>query len=474
MNTIEQRKQIRYSGRLNTSPSGGCWRRVGLLGLFLAAAIAAPAQTFTTLVNFDNTNGAGPVALTLVQGTDGNLYGTTQGGGTNNLGTAFKMTAAGLLTSLHSFTGSDGQTLVNGLVLGRDGNFYGIAEFGGSGGAGTVFKMTPDGTVNTLHIFVTTDGKYPLGPLVEGADGVFYGGTGQGGANGQGTIFKITSGGAFTSLHDFAGTEGSGISGGLVRGNDGNFYGVSFFGGTNGAGAAFEVTPAGTLTPLASFGGIYGGNPGGGLVLGSNGNFYGTTEGGGAHNGTGTVFKMTPSGALTVLHTFHTADGFQPNAPLIQATDGNFYGTTVSGGANGAGDIYQITPQGVLTIEHSFTSSEGSTFGDLFEATNGILYGPTYLGGTQKMGSIFSLSVGLGPFVETLPTSGEIGANVKILGNNLTSATAVNFNGTPAVFTVDSKSLITTTVPAGATSGFVTVTTPTKTLKSNVKFRVRP
>ena len=232
----------------------------------------------------------------------------------------------------------------------------------------------------------------------------------------------------------------------------------------------FKVTPGGTLTPLASFG--VGDNPNGGLVLAGNGNCYGTTQNGGPYSA-GTVFRATPAGTLTTLHNFHNSDGFQVNAPLIQATDGNFYGTTVGGGT-GVGTIFKVTPKGELTTVHNFDSAEGSTFGDLFQATNGTLYGVTYLGGTHKDGTIFSLSVGLGPFVETLPRYGRTEATIDILGTNLTAATSVSFNTTMTTFTVVSASEITATVPAGATTGFVTVTTPTTTVKSNVKFQVLP
>ena len=200
----------------------------------------------------------------------------------------------------------------------------------------------------------------------------------------------------------------------------------------------------------------------------------------------GTIFKITPTGTLTTLYSFCTqsgcadGDGENPIGGLVQATNGDFYGTTFNGGANDEGTVFEITPGGTLTTLYSFCAQSGCTDGyaplaGLVQATNGTLYGTTGYGGasgTHSAGTVFSLSVGLGPFVETQTTSGEVGAAVKILGSDLTSATSVSFNGTDATFTVVSRYLITTTVPAGATSGKVRVVTPSRTLSSNVPFRV--
>jgi uncharacterized repeat protein (TIGR03803 family) len=162
---------------------------------------------------------------------------------------------------------------------------------------------------------------------------------------------------------------------------------------------------------------------------------------------------------------------------LVQATNGNFYGTTACGGANNAGTVFEITLGGTLTTLHSFEgpSPEGAgANGGLAQATNGSFYGTTTAGGANNDGTVFRLSVGLGPFVETQTTSGKVGAAVKILGTDLTGATSVSFNGTAATFTVVSSSLITTTVPTGADTGTVQVVTPGGKLSSNVPFRVLP
>lgn len=242
------------------------------------------------------------------------------------------------------------------------------------------------------------------------------------------------------------------------------------------------------MTTLHSFDRTDGYYPYAALVQADNGNLYGTTwEGGASTNcsdGCGTLFEITLQGTLTMLHSFESTDGAYPFAGLVQATDGNFYGTTGSGGANNWGTIFGVTRTGALTTIHSFCGQLGCPDGEdpaggLVQATNGNFIGTTSYGGrsancTLGCGTVFSLSVGLALFVETKPEAGKAGTLVKILGNDLTGVTSVSFNGTPAVFNVFPDSEITTTVPTGATTGFVTVVTSTRTLTSNRRFRVRP
>ena len=157
--------------------------------------------------------------------------------GLADLGTVFKITPAGTLTTLHSFQGpfSDGSTPLASLVQGTDGNFYGTTATGGSIGIGAVFKMTPSGTLTILHSFNGADGDAPESELVQASDGNFYGTTSQVGPNGVGTVFKITPGGTLTTLNSFAqgGSNGSSPYGGLVQATDGNFYGTTYAGGTS-------------------------------------------------------------------------------------------------------------------------------------------------------------------------------------------------------------------------------------------------
>jgi uncharacterized repeat protein (TIGR03803 family) len=468
----------------------GARKICAILLLCAASATAAPAQTkFTSLFSFAGTNGANPHYVYLVQGTDGQLYGTTYVS-TGSGGTVFKITTAGKLTTLYTFC-SDGEPCLDGaqpdagLVLATNGDFYGTTMNGGTNNDGTVFQITSAGKLTTLHSFDSTDGAEPEVGLIQASSGLLYGTTSSGGSSDVGTIFDITTAGKLTSLLSFDGANGDYPDGKLVQGTDGNFYSTTEE-VNSGSGTVFKVTSAGKLTTLHKFTGTDGAGPTSALVQASNGNFYGTTQAGGSHGG-GTVFQITPAGKLTTLYSFcaqsECTDGLNPSAGLIQATDGNLYGTTFSGGSNetscnaGCGTIFKITTSGTLTTLYNFCSQSGCTDGyspqeGLVQHTNGTLYGLTYYGGTDGLGTVFSLSVGLGAFVETLPTSGKVGAKVIILGTNLTGATSVSFDGTAATFKVVSSSEITTTVPAGAKTGLVTVKTPAGTLSSNLVFVV--
>ena len=480
-------------------------RMAFILLLFCAASISAPAQ-LTTLASFDKTDGSVPAypAAPFVQGTNGNFFGTTAAGGANDEGAVFEMSPTGKLVRLYSFCSqpgcSDGAIANAGLVQAVDGTIYGTTAFGGTNNQGTIFEMTPAGKLTTIYRFCSVpgcpDGADPSAGLLQAFDRNLYGTTFSGGAYGNGTVFKLTKAGTLTTLASFDGTNGSNPDfGSLIQGNDGAFYGTTVAGGantacgqTNGCGTIFRVTPLGRLTSLYSFctqvNCADGASPYGGLVQGTDGNFYGTTTAGGAF-GYGTVFKLTTSGKLTTLHSFDYGDGAYPQAALILGTDGNFYGTTPNGGASGvAGTLFSITPAGQLTTLYSFCSKANCAdgngpFSGLIQATNGKFYGATFAGGTSLncnggCGTAFTLSTSLGPFVETRLTSGKAGAHVVVLGNNLTGTTAVNFNGTPAAFTVVSATEIVATVPTGATTGFVTVATLGGTLTSNQPFRVIP
>jgi uncharacterized repeat protein (TIGR03803 family) len=465
--------------------------RIGcVFGGFLSLALSVSAQTFTTLDSFNGTNGRAPFAG-LVQAINGNLYGTAWIGGNTYVGTVFKITPGGALAVARNFRGSNGSLPRAPLIQSTDGALYGTTEGGGTVNLGTVFEITPSGTLTTLHSFLGTDGSEPLAALVEASNGNFYGTTSQGGPNYDGTVFEITPNGTLTTLYNFCSqtscTDGAGPWGGLIQATDGNFYGTTQNGGANtagcggyGCGTVFKVTPSGTLTTLYNFCSRIncrdGANPDAGLIQATDGSLYGTTQSGGANN-LGTVFRFTPSGTLIALHSFAGTDGSAPYGALIQASDGNLYGTTQSDGANSGGTIFEITPGGTLTTLYNFCAQAncmdgGDPSGTLVQATDGTFYGTTQGGGTLEFGTIFSLSVGLLPFVETLPTSGRVGTDVKILGTNLTGSTSVTFNGAAATFTVVSSSEITATVPSGAATGKVEVVTSGGTLTSNVNFRV--
>ena len=477
-----------------------------LAASFMTAAVgtsAAQAQSFKSLHGFAGTpDGDSPTYGSLIQATNGDLYGATVSGGANGNGTVFKITANGALTTVYSFCSEStcGQNPNAGLVQASNGNFYGTTSTGGTNTVGTVFKMTPGGTVTTLHSFCSqsgcADGSTPFGGLVQGANGDFYGTTNTGGIGGAGTVFKIAPSGTLTTLHHFVGADGDGPFAGLVQAANGDFYGTTESGGAHSSGTVFEITPAGKFTMLYSFcaqGGIActdGAYPYAGLVQGTDLNFYGTTFNGGVSTncggqGCGSVFQITPAGALTTIYSFCSQyafplclDGLVPYGGVIQATDGKLYGATNSGGANNGGTVFHITLSGTLTTLYDFCAVSQCKDGymalsALTQDTNGKLYGTTSAGGASNDGTVFSLSMGLGAFVETRPASGKVGAAVKILGTSLTGATGVSFNGVAAVFTVVSASEIATTVPTGATTGTIEVTTPVSTLSSNVQFQVQ-
>jgi uncharacterized repeat protein (TIGR03803 family) len=531
-------------GKGSTKRTGGIMKRLGfgkvacVVVVFCAVSgVAALGQTFATVASFDGTNGSDPYAGSLVQGANGDFYGTTAGGGANNGGTIFEVTSAGTVTTFYSFCAKtncrDGQSPFVGLTQTANGDFYGTTWFGGAdtnpicnrgnGGCGTVFEISPEGRLITLHNFCAqatsngfcTDGAFPLATLVQGYDGDFYGTTEAGnGTTDEGTVFKLTPTGTFSTLFIFpeTGSDGSFPQGTLVRAADGKIYGTTSDGGASGGGTVFSITPGGELTTLYNFCSLPncadGAAPAGGLVQATNGNFYGTTVYGGANDpvarctdvgeGCGTIFEITPAGTLKTLYSFCSqpacADGQYPVAGLIQATDGNFYGVADIGGNIGAdcnalggegtcGTIFEITPTGTFTTLYSFCSLANCADGAnpiaaLLQGTDGNLYGTTTEGGssacTYGCGTVFSLSMGLAPFVEALPTARGVGQPVTILGNNLTGTTGVSFNGTAATLITVSDTAITTTVPTGATTGTVQVVTPSGTLSSNVPFRVIP
>jgi uncharacterized repeat protein (TIGR03803 family) len=405
--------------------------------LFCAATVLAThAQTFTSLVDFDNTNGGVPQYGSLVQGTDGNLYGVTSLGGNLKLcndygcGTVFTMTSEGTLTTLHTFNFKDGFLPYAKLVQATDGNFYGTASGGGSSkcgsqGCGTVFKITSQGALTTIYKFCSkpkcTDGWVAMAGLIQASDGSFYGTTVRGGAYDQGTVYKITPTGKLTTLHSFCAQtncpDGSKPSSALIQAKDGNFYGTTQFGGgPYDYGTVFKITPTGKLTTLHRFfcgqnqqcpRGFY---PFAGLVQATDGDFYGTDIGGGARSG-GTAFKITSAGKLTTLYSFCGQVGCpnseQPYGTLVQAIDGDLYGTTYYGG-NGQqdyGTIFKMTLAGKLTTLHQFETVTGGQYPDagLVQATKGTFYGTTSAGGTftdcfgGSCGTIFMLATGSAP-----------------------------------------------------------------------------
>jgi len=462
--------------------------------LTCSLTVSAQAQIVINLANFDGKNGYGPVGV--IQATDGNFYGTTSRGGAHGKGNVFRMTPGGQITSIYSFCEqvncADGQLPETAPVLGSDGNLYGVTTSGGSHAkAGTIYKITLDGKITTLHIFCPTlpcaDGQDPTG-IVEASDGKFYGtATHGGGRLDEGTIFRISPTGKFELLHTFCSAANC-ADGGIplfppIEASDGNLYGGTND-GSNAAspgGIVYELTPGGTLTVVQNF--CYGfsdtcftGAYPTRLVQDANGNFFGTTASGGSYN-SGTAFEIASTGQFIGLHRFTYSGGVDASTGVILASDGNLYGVALNnanfaGERGGHGIIFEITAAGEFATTATF---EDYPIGPIFQGTDGSFYGVTGLGGKGNsgygFGTVFRFSNGLGPMVKTVPTAGKAGKSVLILGNGLKGTSSVTFNGIPTPFTVESDTCIKATVPAGATTGAVSVVTPAGGL-SNPQFVV--
>jgi uncharacterized repeat protein (TIGR03803 family) len=356
------------------------------------------AGTYTVLRHLNRPTDGGQSYSSLVEGSDGNLYGIAYSGGTLGYGTIFKITKAGVFTVLRNLNSTaDGAYPQGDLIQGTDGNLYGSCYSGGTFGNGTIFKITKAGVYTVLrHLAASTDGGNPYGNLYQNSDGVLYGMNRTGGANTAGTAYKITTAGVFTLLHSFVpATEGSTPNGSLIKSTDGNFYGLTSSSGLYNGGTAFRMSTTGTVTVLAQFNGAKFGNvPQESLVKGRDSAYYGTNSSGGTY-GHGTIFKIC-AGVTTTLYSFNrSVSGGVPLGSLIQATDGNFYGTTSEGGTNGYGTIFKITPGGTyIVIRHLAGSTDGGyPKGSLVQGKDSLLYGTTSSGGTNVSGTIFKISL---------------------------------------------------------------------------------
>jgi|HubBroStandDraft_6_1064221.scaffolds.fasta_scaffold00165_7 uncharacterized repeat protein (TIGR03803 family) len=382
---------------------------------------AAQPPTYTVLYTFKGrTDGAVPLTAGLIRDAAGNLYGTTGSGGNNldcsgafppGCGVVFKLDPSGKETALHAFTGgADGGDPNAGVIRDNEGNLYGTTDFGGSGSlsAGTVFKLDDTGQETVLHSFCSssncTDGNGPFAGVIRDHEGNLYGTTLGGGEfctqyGGCGVVFKLDPSGKETVLYNFCPngfgncTDGSFSTAGVVRDNEGNLYGTTGSGGANGQGTVFRLSPTGTETVLYSFaGGADGASPYAGVIRDEAGNLYGTTTGGGP-SGWGTVFKVDPAGIETVLYSFTGAtDGGLPEAGLIRDEAGNLYGTTFFGGlasppcSSFCGVVFKLDTAGTETVLYSFApNADGiNPSAGLIQDAEGNLYGNTQYGGNES------------------------------------------------------------------------------------------
>ena len=453
----------------------------------IGTVVAGHAQTYSVLYNFGTQPGRPSVENNpglIAQGRNGVLYSAGGAGGTNNEGAVYSITTAGGLSVLHSFTGSDGDFPASGLTAGTDGTFYGTTADEGAFFNGTIFKVGPTGAFATLYQFNYTDG-FPTTGLTQAMDGNFYGVTSGGGTYGYGVIYRMSPTGQFSIIYQSDGSAYN-ISAPLLLGNDGALYGGSASGGLNDHGAIFKITTTGQFTLLYSFDLVNGAGVHGSMYQGTDGNFYGTARRGGIAD-SGVVFKITPAGVYTVLYQLNgTTDGQYPLTGLVQGTDGNFYGATSQGGILssdcpvGCGTVFKVTPQGVYSALHSFTHADGdSPYGAIYQHTNGIIYGTTRYGGSgtdsvcnANCGVFFSLSAGLSPYVALSPFAGTHLSSVTILGQGFTGAKSVSFGSWSANFTIVSDTCIVATVPALASTGRVTVFAGRQVLSSKRNFIV--
>jgi uncharacterized repeat protein (TIGR03803 family) len=469
------------------------WRNSLAVFLFCAAtALNSPAQTYSILQSFDGTNGEAPSSI--LQALDGNLYGSTDGSaGSSVVGTIYKVSTAGDLTSLYTFCSQSSCTGGGGagpLTQAVAGDFYGGAFINGTSG---FFRMNTEGTLTLI-----ADTAYAVSRLTQDGASNFFGTTYSGGAYGRGSVVEVTETGVVTTLYSFCAQtncpDGEAPNSGVLQAPDGNFYGTTTAGGTNDAGTLFRLTPKGEFTLLHTFNGPVDGNNPWGLILGADGNLYGLTLLGpnpvcstlDDGSGCGTIFKSTLAGEFTTIYSFcaqaNCADGYFPGG-LVQGTDGNLYGSTQLGGkyacefANlrlGCGTIFTITPAGPFTTLHSFKGhiKDGEQPLSMIQHSDGSFYGVTVAGGSSEDGTVFQLSMGLAPFVKLLRSFGPVGSCITGLGQGFEGTTGVFVNGIPATFNVDSDTHLHAIVPAGATSGYITVDTPRGTLTSNVVFQV--
>jgi uncharacterized repeat protein (TIGR03803 family) len=371
----------------------------------LGAAIVSPAQmTEVVLHSFSWSDGGRPLAP-VIRDADGNLYGTTEFGGDtgcdygDGCGVVYKLDTYGNLTVLYAFTGaSDGVGPLSGLVRDAAGNLYGTTQGGGTSGLGNVYKIDTSGNFTVLYSFAGADGAQPYGGVTHDSAGNLYGSAEFGGASGQGVVFKIDTLGNESVMYSFKGndlhhgTKGSQPLSGVIRDSAGNLYGTTYYGGAADYGTVYKLSASGRITVLHSFVYTDGHSPSAGVVRDSAGNLYGTAPGGA--NDAGVLYKIDTSGNFTVLHAFTGgADGGGPSAVILDSAS-HLYGTASFGGGSGFGLVYEVDTSGNnLTVLYNFTGGADGSEPEaaLLRDKAGELYGTTHNGGANGDGVVFEL-----------------------------------------------------------------------------------
>ncbi len=422
----------------------------------------------------------GPMA----QGQDGNLYGTGQGRAANGNGGVFKITPAGVESLVASFPSSwTNNCGFSGLTLAMDGNFYGACQIGGANNAGLIYRVTPAGVLTDIYDFLntTTDACCPLGALVLGANGDLYGTTGEFGSSSSPQVaFSISTAGVYKTLYTFA--NGNSLPSLLTAGGDGNFYGTEADAdGFGNVGGVFRISSGGAFKLLYGFVAstdVY--YPSSGVVRDSNGKLYGTTSFPSGTDGSGTLYDVTTGGKVTDIYNFPSSLNFDESANnMIQASDGNLYGASYNGGTGASGGLYELTSANVFS-SYSFASDSnmgGSPKAPLVQTTSGIIYGSNSSGNALTGGALFELNIGAAPFISLVTPvySGKVASTVGILGQGFSSKSVVEFGGTKATTTkLTGTTYILATVPTGALTGDITVTTGSTVLSTTASYKITP
>jgi len=467
---------------------------------FGSVFVSTPAGAVSPLYIFQGQPDGNTPQSGLSLGFDGNFYGTTETGGTNNFGSVFKF-GNGVPGSMYSFSnGTDGAYPWAPPIQAADGNIYGVTNNGNT--PGQIYRITPSGA----YTVIATAPYQTIAPLIQGADGNLYGTTGKGGTGNEGTVFQLTIKGKIKLkiIHSFS--DGLNPNGPVMQSADGKLYGTTAWGGTAGQGTVFVMTTSGGgYKILHSFQTTDGSNPDGGLVQGSDKFLYGAAARGGA-NGIGTFFKVNTKGTtFAVVHDFDTLSGDTPFGTPMLHTNGIIYGTTEHGGTPNTtyGVLYSFDAglkpfASLVVIWSGAVGSQVGILGQGFSTATGVKFGTgpgtftvvsdTFMIASPTTGATTGAVTVLEPggnlvtpqqfkVLPTIsgfnPTSGPVGTQVVITGTSFSQATAVTFKGGKATFTVNSDTQITATVPTGAKTGPISVTTKGGKVTSKSKFTVQ-